>query len=99
MAAVSLRAGPIERELSLPDGRAAIVRVGLFDSYVPPREQTTVALELWADGEVVAALDTLLDPGNERGAEALADAAARRLEAGELEPTATALEPLADAAH
>ena len=58
-----------------------------------------MALELWADGEVVAALDTLLNPRDERGARALADEAVRRLEAGELEPTAEALEPLADAAH
>jgi hypothetical protein len=99
MAAVSLRAGPIERELSLPDGRAATLRIGLLDSYIAPREQTTVALELWAEGEVVAALDTLLDPGDERGAHSLLDEAVRRLEAGELEPTAEALEPLADEAH
>jgi hypothetical protein len=99
MGAVSLRAGPIERELSLPDGRAATVRIGLLDSYVPPREQTTLALELWADGEVLAALDTILDPADERGARALLDEAVRRLEAGELEPTAEALEPLADGAR
>jgi len=99
MGAVSLRTGPIERELALPDGRAAIVRLGLLDSYVAPREQTTVALELWADGEVVAALDTILDPADERGARALLDEAVRRLEAGDLQPTAEALEPLADEAH
>jgi len=99
MAAVSLRAGPIERDFSLPDGRAASIRIGLFDSYVAPREQTTVALELRADGEVLAALDTVLDPGDDSGARALAEEVARRVGSGELEPTAEALEPLADEAH
>ena len=95
---MSLREGPVEREFALPDGRTASVRVGLFDSYVPTRKQTTVALELRAGGEVVAALDTLLDPSDQSAAHALAEEVARRVGSGELEPTAEALEPLADGA-
>jgi hypothetical protein len=94
---VSLRAAPVEETFALPDGRAGSVRVGLLDSYIQPGEQTTVALELRADGEVLAALNTVLDPADEPGARRLARAAAERLAAGELEPTAEALEQLADA--
>ena len=89
----------MERDFSLPDGRTASVRVGLFDPYVPPREQTTVALELRAGGEVVAAVDTLLDPSDDGAARALVEEVARRVGSGELEPTAGALEPLADGAR
>lgn len=93
---MSLRAGPVEETFALPDGRGAFVRVGLLDPYVKPAEQTTVALELHAAGEVLAALNTVLEPDDEPGARALAREAVRRLRAGELEPTAEALEPLAD---
>lgn len=93
---MSLRSGPVEETFALPDGRVASVRVGLLDSYIKPSEQTTVALELRAGSAVLAALNTVLEPDDESGALALARDAARRLAAGELEPTAEALEPLAD---
>lgn len=93
---MSLRAGPVEETLVLPDGRTGVVRVGLLDPYIKPSEQTTVALELHAGGEALAALNTVLGPDDEPAARALARETARRLGAGELEPTAEALEPLAD---
>lgn len=52
---MSLRAGPAAETFALPDGRSAVVRVGLLDPYIDPAEQTTVALELRADDEVLAA--------------------------------------------
>jgi hypothetical protein len=86
----------VEQPVQLPDGRSALVRVGLLDPYVKPADQTTVALELEVDGEVQAALNTVLDPADERAAAALASEAARGLGSGALEPTAGALEHLVD---
>ncbi len=83
--------------MTLPDGRAAVVRVGVpEDPYIAKRELDTVALELHVDGEVAAALNTVLDPGQESEARALAREIASKLESGELEPTAGAIEPLAE---
>jgi hypothetical protein len=96
---MSLRTGPVEQGVDLPDGRTAIVRVGLFDPYVPPAEQTTVALEVRAGGEVLAALNTVLNPDDTEGANELVRAAAAGLGSGELEPSAEALEHLADSAR
>jgi hypothetical protein len=94
---MSLRAQPIEQAAELPDGRSLVVRVGIpEDSYIPKRENDTVAIELLQDGEVAATVNTLLRPENESEARALARDVAARLEAGDLEPTAGALEPLAD---
>jgi hypothetical protein len=45
---------------------------------------------------VLAAVNTVLDPDQESEAEQLAREIAQKLEAGELEPTASAIEPLAD---
>ena len=82
--------------MELPDGRSGIVRVGLpDDSYVPRRELDTVALELVIDDRVEATVNTVLDADQEDEAVALAREAAAALGSGELEPTATALEPLA----
>lgn len=94
---MTLRAHPIEQPAALPDGRRLVVRVGIpDDSYIPKRENQTVALELVQDGEVAATVNTVLRPEHEREARALARDVAARLESGELEPTAGALEPLAD---
>ena len=94
---MTLRGIPVEETLTLPDGRTAIVRVAFADDpYVPRREVDTVALTLRVEGEVAAALNTVLDVDQESEARELAREVARGLEAGELEPTAAAIEPLAD---
>src|SRR5918998_442500 len=94
---MSLRARPIEQPAALPDGRRLLVRVGVpNDSYIPRRELATVALELVEDGEVAATINTVLGPEQESEPRAPARGVVARLEAGDLEPTAGALEPLAD---
>jgi hypothetical protein len=94
---MSLRARPVEHPAALPDGRQVVVRVGIPDDpYIPKRENATVALELVEEGEVAATVNTVLRPENESEARALARDVAARLESGDLEPTAHALEPLAD---
>ena len=96
-AAVTLRTSTILRPVKLPDGREATVRLGLADdSYIPKREQETVVLELRIGEHVEAVLDTILDPSQEDEAAELVGEIVRRLERGELEPTAGALEPYAD---
>jgi hypothetical protein len=94
---MSLRGRPIVQQAALPDGRRLVVRVGVpDDSYIPKRELDTVALELLEDGQVAATVNTVLGPEHESEARALAREVAARLESGDLEPTAGALEPLAD---
>jgi hypothetical protein len=94
---VSLRGRPIEIETTLPDGRSLLVRVAVAaDAYIPRRERTTVALELVADGRVQATVNTLLTPTQVNEARKLADVVATRLQSGELQPTAAAIEPFAD---
>jgi hypothetical protein len=94
---MSLRGTPIEQEAELPDGRVFLVRVGVLDdSYVPRREIDTVAIELVEDGQVAASVNTVLAPEHESEARALVRQVADRLASGDLEPTAGALEPLAD---
>jgi hypothetical protein len=94
---VSLRSSGIERTATLPDGREAVVWVGVpEDPYIDRGELETVAIELRIDGEVAAALNTILDPSQDSEARRLVDTAVRGLEDGSLPPTAGALEPLAD---
>ena len=94
---MSLRASPIEQEARLPDGRVLLVRVGVpNDSYIPTREIDTVAIELVEDGQVAASVNTFLGPEHESEARALVRQVVERLASGELQPTAGALEPLAD---
>ena len=94
---MSLRGTPIEQEAELPDGRVFLVRVGVLDdSYVARRELHTVVLELVEDGQVAASVNTVLGLEHESEAGALAREVADKLASGELEPTAGALEPLAD---
>jgi hypothetical protein len=95
---VSLRGSPVVETAALPDGREAEIRIGVpDDGYVPARELDTVALEVRVDGEVVAALNTLLEQKHDSEARRLAREIADGLSSGRLEPTAEALEPLADA--
>ena len=95
---MSLRGRPIEERRELPDGRVAVVWVGVpDDDYVDRKELETVALEVHVDGELTATLNTVLDPDQDSEARELALEILRALESGELEPTAGAIEPLADA--
>lgn len=94
---MSLRGNPVRETATLPDGREAVVTVAVPDDpYVPKRELDTVALEVRTGDEVVAALNTVLAPGQTSEARALARVVASGLGSGELEPTAGSLERLAD---
>jgi hypothetical protein len=94
---VSLRGRPVERTATLPDGAEVRVRVGVpEDSYIPRRELNTVDVELFRNGRAIAAVNTVLDADQESEALQLAREIVTGLESGELEPTAAALEPLAD---
>jgi hypothetical protein len=94
---MTLRGRPIEQQASLPDGRVFVIRVGVpEDSYIPRRELDTVTIELLEDGQVAASVNTVLGPEHESEARALVRRVATQLESGELQPTAGALEPLAD---
>lgn len=94
---MSLRSSPAVETVELPDGREAVVRVGLpDDSYIPARELDTVTLEVRVAGEVVAALNTVLGVEQESEARGLAREIGEGLASGRLEPTAGALEPLAE---
>jgi hypothetical protein len=96
---MSLRAAPLEEEATLPDGRVMRVRIGLAeDSYIPRREVDTVVLELWDEvrGEHLAGVATVLSADDVDAARALLREVVQGLADGSLEPTAGALEPLAD---
>jgi hypothetical protein len=94
---VSLRGRPVEREAILPNGRRFVVRVAVaVDPYLPRRERHTVALELLAEDHVEATVNTVLAPNQVGEARKLVEAVATKLQSGELQPTASAIEPLAD---
>ena len=94
---MSLRGRTIEHPAKLPDGRNVVVHVGVPDDpYIPRAELETVDVELHSGGHVLAAVNTVLDVDPESEADQLAREIARKLEAGEIEPTAHAIEPLAD---
>jgi hypothetical protein len=94
---VSLRGEPFERVADLPDGRHARVRVGVpDDSYIPKRLSDTVALDVFVGDEVVATVNTILDPEQEDEAHDLVREVVELLEAGRVQPTAAALERYAD---
>ena len=94
---MSLRGQPVEKEASLPDGRRLVVRVLVAaDAYIPRRQLTTVALELVEDGHVEATVNTVLNPAQVSEARKLVQDVAARLESGELQATAAAIEPFAD---
>ena len=97
-ASVSLRGRTIEERATLPsDGGEVVIRVGVLpDPYIPKQELDTVSVELERDGEHLAAVTTVLGVEQESEARALAREIRTGLESGELEPTAAAIEPLAD---
>ena len=87
----------MEENASLPDGREVRIWIGVPDDpYIPRRQLRTVDVELVAGEEHLAAVNTVLLPEQESEALALARRIAAGLESGELEPTAAAIEPLAD---
>jgi len=83
---------------ALPDGRSVRVWIGVpEDSYIAKRDLDTVDIELTlVGGNHLAAVNTVLEAGQVSEARALAREIVAGLESGELEPTAAALEPLAD---
>jgi hypothetical protein len=94
---MSLRGEPIRAAATLPDGRLVTVRIGVpEDSYIPRRELDTVDIELFDGEQHLAAVNTVLSADQSSEARALARDVVAGLESGELEPTAAALEPLAD---
>jgi hypothetical protein len=94
---MSLRGQPLETEVSTPDGSTVRVRIGVpDDSYIAKRELDTVTVELYAHGEHVAAISTVLDADQTDEAHQLLREIVTGLESGALAPTAGALEPLAD---
>ncbi len=94
---MSLRGSPVEQTASLPDGREVRVWVGVpEDSYIPRKELDTVDVELYEGDLHLAAVNTVLAPQQQSEALQLAREIVKGLESGELEPTAAAIEPLAD---
>ena len=95
---MSLRGAPIELTATLPDGRSVRVWIGVAeDPYIRRRELDTVDVELsLVGGNHLAAINTVLDADQVSEARELAREIVAGLESGKLEPTAGALEPLAD---
>jgi ribosomal protein L29 len=94
---VTLSRSPVEQEVTLPDGRGFVVRVAVAaDAYLTRRERNTVTLELLADERVEATVNTVLTPDQVDEARKLVAEVATGLQSGNLEPTASAIEPLAD---
>jgi hypothetical protein len=94
---VSLRGTPVEQTATLPGGGEVLIRVGVpDDGYISRKELDTVDVELFMDGRHVAVVNTVLTVGQTTEARQLAREIATGLESGTLEPTAAAIEPLAD---
>ena len=94
---MNLRNRPVEEIARLPDGREVVVRIGVpEDPYIPKRELSTVDVEIRAGEEVLAVVTSVLSPGHQSEARTLAREIVSGLEDGTLEPTAGAIEPLAD---
>ncbi|MBD0291570.1 MAG: hypothetical protein ICV74_09970 [Thermoleophilia bacterium] len=94
---MSLRGTPVEERTVLPSGREATVRVGLADDpYIASGEIDTISLVVRSGDEVLAAVNTILEPGHVSEARALVRQVVAGLASGELQPTAGALEPYAD---
>jgi hypothetical protein len=95
--AVSLRGSPVEETARLPDGRDVAVRIGVPDDpYIRKKDLHTVDVEIRAGDEVVAVVTSVLSPEHVSEARALAREIASGLADGTLEPTAGAIERLAD---
>ncbi len=95
---MSLRGHPVSESATLPDGRTVAIELRVLDDDYVEERQRTVTLELLEGEQVLASLNTVLDPEDTGEARRLAHEIRGGLESGELEPTAGAIEPLADAA-
>lgn len=95
---MSLRGNPISEAATLPDGRTVRIELRVLDDDYIREHSHTVTLELREGGQVLASLATVLEPEQDSEARKLAHELRRRLEDGSLEPTAGAIEPLADSA-
>ena len=95
---MSLRGNPVSEPATLPDGRAVRIELRVLDDRYVEEPQRTVTLELVHDTQVLASLNTVLDPEDASEARRLAHEIRAGLESGALEPTAAAIEPLADSA-
>jgi len=94
---VSLRGQPIEQTVVLPDGREVVIWIGVpNDSYIRHREIDTVSVELHNGDDVLATVNSVLEPRQTVEAWALARELVAGLESGEVPPTAGGIEPLAD---
>src|SRR4051812_16407418 len=94
---MTLRGEPLVEAVTLPDGRELTVRVGVPDDpYIPKQELDTVAVEVFEDGRGIAAVNTVLEPEQTSAGRELLREIVAGLESGSLEPTAGAIEPLAD---
>jgi hypothetical protein len=94
---MSLRSHRVLEPVTLPDGREVVIDVGVArDPYIARRDMETVSVELRSGTELLAVLNTLLEPDDDSEARALARDIAAGLASGEIEPTAEAIEPLAD---
>jgi hypothetical protein len=94
--AMTLRT-PLTSDATLPDGRVVHIRIGVpEDSYIPSRELNTVTIELSDDREHLAAVATVLDVDQDSEARGLLRELVEGLASGAIEPTAGAIEPLAD---
>ncbi len=94
---MSLRGEPLEADVSIPDGTIVHVRIGVpEDSYIPKQELDTVTVELSANGEHIAAVTSVLDADRTSEARALLHQIVSGLGSGELAPTASAIERVAD---
>jgi hypothetical protein len=93
---MSLRGNPISETATLPDGRVVDIGVGVVEDPYVGTDTDTVGVELRSRGEVLATLNTVLEIEQDAEARELAREIRAGLESGELEPTADALERLAD---
>lgn len=94
---MSLRQNPVEQSVTLPDGRSALVRVAVpEDDYIAREELDTVAIELHVAGELAGVVNTVLSADDDDAARELVLEVVSGLGSGRLEPTAGALESLAD---
>jgi hypothetical protein len=94
---VTLHGNPVVESAHLPDGRNARIRVGIAeDSYVADRDLNTVVLEVRIGSAVAAVIDTVLNADQVDAARHLATRVRDGLATGELQPSTSALERLAD---
>ena len=94
---MTLHGNPVFETARLPDGREARVRVGMAeDSYIPEQQTRTVVLEVRVGRTVEAVIDTILEPEQEIEARHLAQRVAEGLTSGDLQPTTSSVERLAD---